>query len=105
MPPDQAGVASAIVSTSRQVGSLLGIAVMGTLVSSRSFGTGRLGHGAAITFTSATHRAWMLAIACGLGCSVAALLSTSRRGLQAAARVYSDPAHSPIGEVATEQLA
>ena len=104
MPADQAGVASAIVSTSRQVGSLLGIAVMGTLVSSRSFRTGRLSHPAALIFTSATHRAWILAIACGLGCSVAALIATSRRGLRASARVYTDPTHRSLTEVATDQL-
>jgi EmrB/QacA subfamily drug resistance transporter len=105
MPADQAGVASAIVSTSRQVGSLLGIAIMGTLVSSGSFHSGRLSHGAAITFSSATHRAWILAICCGLGCSLAAMLSTSRRGLEAAARVYQDPGLTVPGDFGAEQLA
>ena len=105
MPADQAGVASAIVSTSRQVGSLLGIAIMGTLVSSGSFHTGRLSHGGSIAFTSATHRVWILAICCGLGCSFAAMLSTSRRGLEAAARVYQDPGFVAPGELDAEQLA
>ena len=105
MPADQAGVASAIVSTSRQVGSLLGIAIMGTLVSTKSFGSGRLSRAASIGFTSATHRAWMLAILCGLGCSLAAMLSTSRRGLEAAARVYQDPSLTTPGDREAEQLA
>ena len=34
MPPAQAGVASAVISVTRQVGSLLGVAVMGDMVTS-----------------------------------------------------------------------
>jgi MFS family permease len=57
MPLSQAGVAAAIASTSRQVGSALGVAVAGTVVSaSRMNGT---------DFTMATHPIWWIMNACG----------------------------------------
>lgn len=51
MPPDQAGVASAVTSTSRQLGNMLGVAVMGALFTSSLHGElgtrlGALGIGA-----------------------------------------------------------
>jgi EmrB/QacA subfamily drug resistance transporter len=90
MPPEQAGVASATVSTSRQVGSVLGVAVMGSLVTGADLGNGRLLRSDAVAFTTSTHLAWMLVIACGVACALAASLFTGPRGLRAAARVYED---------------
>ncbi|MGC2485419.1 MAG: MFS transporter, partial [Acidimicrobiales bacterium] len=57
MPLDQAGVAGAIASTSRQVGSSLGVAVTGSIVAA---GTGS-------AFVSSSHAAWYVLA----GCSVA----------------------------------
>ena len=59
MPRAQAGVAAAVASTSRQVGSALGVAVLGSLVTSQlatSFGD----------FAAAARPAWVVVIGCGL---------------------------------------
>jgi EmrB/QacA subfamily drug resistance transporter len=90
MPPDQAGVASATVSTSRQVGSVLGVAVMGSLIAGTGVGEGPLHGSDATAFTTSTHLAWLVVTACGLVCSLIAALFTGERGLRAAARVYQD---------------
>ena len=50
MPPSQAGVAAAIASTSRQVGTALGVAVMGSAVLSALHGPLRLGFPAPATW-------------------------------------------------------
>lgn len=95
MPPDQAGVASAIASTSRQIGNVLGVAVMGSLVTGRAFGGGRLSRAASQRFTALTHHAWEVAIACGLLCTVAGVVATGRRGQRVAAAVYQDAPGPP----------
>jgi EmrB/QacA subfamily drug resistance transporter len=59
LPDDQAGVASAMISTAKQVGSVLGIAIVGTILVS---GTG--GNLAAGLVTASTLAWWLLA-ACG----------------------------------------
>ncbi|MGY1577181.1 MFS transporter [Streptomyces sp. MN13] len=56
LPPSRAGVAGAITSTARQVGSAIGIAVAGALV------TGVAPAGLA----RASHAGWLLVAACGL---------------------------------------
>lgn len=93
MPAAQAGVASAIASSSRQVGNVLGVAVMGALVTAADTGgaSGHLRGQAGAAFSSATHVAWLLGVGCALGSAVIALTCTGRRGRAAAARVYADP--------------
>jgi EmrB/QacA subfamily drug resistance transporter len=59
MPRAQAGVASAIATTSRQVGQTLGVAVVGAIV------TSRLGEAAATGLPSASRPAWWMLLACG----------------------------------------
>jgi EmrB/QacA subfamily drug resistance transporter len=59
MPPAQAGVASAVASTSRQVGQSLGVAVCGSIVAVSLHGS--LRHG----FVAASHGAWLLLAGCG----------------------------------------
>jgi MFS family permease len=100
MPPDQAGVAAATVSTSRQVGSVLGIAVMGSLVTGSGLGSGRALRVDAATFTTSTHLAWAVVVGCGVACALCAVLFTGPRGLRAAARVYEDspaPSSADLG--------
>jgi len=92
MPPDQAGVAAGTLTTSRQVGSLLGIAVMGALVTGSGSATGRFSASAARDFTEATHAAWAVALACGVLCAGAATLFAGARGQGAARRIYDDAA-------------
>jgi len=66
MPLDQAGVAGAVASTSRQVGSALGVAVTGSIVA--------LGTGA--TFVGASHGAWYVVAGCGAAVCLVGLIST-----------------------------
>ncbi|MEV8554420.1 MFS transporter [Streptomyces glaucescens] len=56
LPPSRAGVAGAITSTARQVGSAVGIAVAGALVA--DVGPAGLAH--------ASHAGWLIVTACGL---------------------------------------
>jgi EmrB/QacA subfamily drug resistance transporter len=73
MPPEQAGVAGAIASSSRQVGATIGIALVGAIV-----GTGSgLGFGPA--FAHATHPGWwLIAGLAGMLFVVGALTTTPR---------------------------
>jgi EmrB/QacA subfamily drug resistance transporter len=65
MPASQAGVASAIASTSRQVGMTLGVAVLGAITGGAL--SGAIGPG----FAAATHPAWW--VCAGLGVIILAL--------------------------------
>jgi EmrB/QacA subfamily drug resistance transporter len=60
MPRSQAGVAAAIASTSRQVGAALGVAVVGSVLSSGLAGPLATG------FTAASHGAWWIVAVCGM---------------------------------------
>jgi EmrB/QacA subfamily drug resistance transporter len=68
MPLDQAGVAGAVASTSRQVGSALGVAVTGSIVA------GGLGS----AFISSSHVAWAVIAGCGAAIILLGFLSTGR---------------------------
>jgi EmrB/QacA subfamily drug resistance transporter len=72
MPPSQAGVASAIASTSRQVGMTLGVALIGAIAGGAV--SGAIGR----DFAAATHAAWW--VITGFGCAILALgvLTTTR---------------------------
>ena len=60
MPDNQAGVAAAIASTSRQVGQALGVAITGSVL-----GTAVAAH-AHSELASASHAAWLLIAGCGI---------------------------------------
>jgi Na+/melibiose symporter-like transporter len=60
MPRAQAGVAAAIASTSRQVGSTLGVAVVGALLASSLAGSHN------VEVASATHAGWWVLAGCGV---------------------------------------
>lgn len=92
MPPTQAGVASAIASSSRQLGNVLGVAVMGAIVAHPDASRGRLSPVAAARFAASTHGAWAVAVVVAMACALVALGGTGRRGRAAAARVYLDAA-------------
>ena len=81
MPFSQAGVASGIASTSRQIGTSLGVAVTGSILAASL-------HGAALRtgFVPASHAAWLLLAACGVVVFVLGLVTTSRWALGTAAR-------------------
>jgi predicted MFS family arabinose efflux permease len=72
MPPSQAGVASAVASTSRQVGMTLGVAVIGAIAGGGVGGTiGR-------SFAAATHPAWWIIVGLGGAILVLGVLTTTR---------------------------
>jgi MFS family permease len=81
MPVSQAGVASGIASTSRQIGQCLGIAVTGSILA------GNLaGRPLQAGFVPASHAAWLLLAAMGGVVFVLALVTTSHWALGTAAR-------------------
>jgi EmrB/QacA subfamily drug resistance transporter len=80
MPRSQAGVASGIASTSRQVGSSVGVAVMGSILAANLHGPMAAG------FASATRPGWWIVAAAGVVVIALALITTSRRGKASAER-------------------
>jgi EmrB/QacA subfamily drug resistance transporter len=80
MPTDRAGAASAVASTSRQVGVSIGVALCGSLA------------GAALTapdtdFTAASRPLWFVAAALGIVITTLAIVSTSRPAIRSAERL------------------
>jgi EmrB/QacA subfamily drug resistance transporter len=71
MPDNQAGVAAAVASTSRQVGQTLGVAITGSILGS-ALGVGARGSGLA----QASHPAWWLVAGCGAAVLALGTLST-----------------------------
>jgi EmrB/QacA subfamily drug resistance transporter len=80
MPFAQAGVASGIASTSRQVGTSLGVAITGSILAANLHGPLRAG------FVSASHADWLLLTACGAAIFVLGLVTTSHWAQRTAAR-------------------
>ncbi|MFJ3692871.1 MFS transporter [Streptomyces sp. NPDC090052] len=89
MPRAQAGVAAAVASTSRQIGSTLGVAVIGAVLASGV-------SGAAHTegFAGASRTAWWIITACGLAVLVFGLL-TSGKWAQRSARRTAERLNAP----------
>jgi EmrB/QacA subfamily drug resistance transporter len=84
MPNAQAGVAAAVASTSRQVGSTLGVAVIGSAVVSVLSGPLRTG------FASASHVGWWVIAGCGVLVLGLGLLTTGGRARRTAERVAAE---------------
>ncbi|MFR9803477.1 MFS transporter [Pseudonocardia sp. RS010] len=95
MPAAQAGVASAVASTSRQVGTALGVAVIGSAVTASVVGPLPTG------LAAATHVGWAVQIGCGLAVLVLGLVTTTawaRRTATRTAELFAAPgAPSPAG--------
>jgi len=72
MPVSQAGVAAGIASTSRQVGTALGVAIAGSAVLSVLHGSLRVG------FTDASRVGWWIITGCGVVILLVGLASTGR---------------------------
>ncbi|MCF3961884.1 MFS transporter [Streptomyces fuscigenes] len=97
MPRSQAGVAAAVASTSRQIGSTLGVAVLGAVLAggvAASSGSGRASASYVHAFTDAARPAWWVLTACGFAVLVLGILTsgTWARGSaqRAAARLEQD---------------
>lgn len=80
MPRDRAGAASAITSTSRQVGVSIGVALCGSVAGSALAATN-------VGFTDAARPLWMINIGLGLAITVLAVTSTSLRAKRSAQRL------------------
>ena len=80
MPNNQAGVAAAIASTSRQVGQALGVAVTGSILGAA------VGSGIGTQLTLASHPAWWLMAGCGAGVLALGAASTGRWAQRTARR-------------------
>ena len=97
MPPSQAGVAAAVASTGRQVGSTLGVAVLGAIAGGGALGT--IGPG----FAAATHASWWVVVGLGVVIFVVGLLTTTpwalETAVQTADRLQDAPSatHQPSG--------
>jgi EmrB/QacA subfamily drug resistance transporter len=81
MPVSQAGVASGIASTSRQIGQCLGIAIAGSILAGNLRG-GPLRTG----FVPASHADWLLLASMGVVVFVLGLVTTTHWALDTAAR-------------------
>jgi EmrB/QacA subfamily drug resistance transporter len=80
MPREQAGVAAAVASTSRQVGSTLGVAIVGAVLTAQLVGPIHTG------FVAASHAGWWIIAASGLAVLVLGAATTGRRGVASAKR-------------------
>jgi predicted MFS family arabinose efflux permease len=80
MPTDRAGAASAVASTSRQVGVSLGVALCGSLAGA-ALGT------AGADFAAAARPLWFVCAGLGMVILALGLYSTSPRALRSAARL------------------
>ncbi len=81
MPRAQAGLASAIASTSRQIGSCLGVALAGAIAG------GGLAAAHGPEFAAATHPMWWVVVADGVAIVALGLVSTGARARASALRV------------------
>ena len=95
MPVAQAGVAAAVASTSRQVGSSLGVALAGSAVTSTLHGSLRTG------FVHASHAGWLIIAGSSVIVIVAGLVTTGRwaraTAARTAGRLMSDEPMVPVG--------
>jgi EmrB/QacA subfamily drug resistance transporter len=80
MPRDQAGVAAAVASTSRQIGQTLGVAVVGAAVTSALAGP------FVTAFASASHVGWWIVTGCGVAVLAVGMLTSGRWARATAAR-------------------
>ncbi|HWG63614.1 MAG TPA: DHA2 family efflux MFS transporter permease subunit [Streptosporangiaceae bacterium] len=98
MPRAQAGVAAAIASTSRQVGQSLGVAVVGSAVTSALAGPMRTG------FTAASHVGWWIITGCAVMVLAVGMITSGRWARQSAERtaerLMTDDSLAPTVDVA-----
>jgi len=98
MPRARAGTAAGIASTGRQVGSSLGVAVMGSVLAAGLHGSIAAG------FASATRPAWWIVAAMGASVLALALVTTGRAGRASATRAAAliERADRAVPEPATQ---
>jgi EmrB/QacA subfamily drug resistance transporter len=84
MPAEQAGVAAAVASTSRQVGQTLGVAVVGAIAAQGASSVGP-------SFVSNSHIGYWIVAGCGVVVLVLGLFSTTERARASARRAIRSP--------------
>ena len=92
MPREQAGVAAAVASTSRQIGPSLGVALVGALAVAGLSGPLRTG------FVDASRSSWFLLAGCGLVVLLVGLGSTTAWARSTAAATAERVADAPDDE-------
>ncbi|MEZ0342065.1 MFS transporter [Mycobacterium sp. pV006] len=80
MPLERAGAASAVTSTSRQIGVSIGVALCGSVAGGALAGT-------TTDFAAAARPLWFVCVGVGLVITALALFSTSKRALRSAERL------------------
>ncbi|MEA2481819.1 MAG: hypothetical protein QOJ07_3741 [Thermoleophilaceae bacterium] len=80
MPREQAGVAAAVATTSRQFGQAIGVAIVGAIVASGA------GSSTGAGLSAATHPAWWTLASLGATVLVLGLLATGSRATESARR-------------------
>jgi EmrB/QacA subfamily drug resistance transporter len=94
MPRQQAGVAAAVASTSRQIGQSLGVAIMGSVLNDNLHGALRAG------FVAASRPGWWIVVACGAAGVVLAIVTTGswarRTAERTAARLSPTEEKAPV---------
>lgn len=89
MPRTQAGVAAAVASTSRQIGQSLGVAVIGSLVTSAVVGSFATG------FPAASRIGWWIVVGCGAAIVLLGILTTTGWARRSAGRTAERLAQAP----------
>jgi hypothetical protein len=80
MPLDRAGAASAVTSTSRQIGVSIGVALCGSIAGPALSHTG-------VDFAASARPLWFMCIGIGVVITVLGFFSTTPRALQSAERL------------------
>jgi hypothetical protein len=79
MPLDRAGAASAVTSTSRQIGVSIGVALCGSVAGAALSGTG--------SFAASARPLWLVCVGLGVVITVLGFVSTSPRAVDSAKRL------------------
>ena len=87
MPLDRAGAASAVTSTSRQIGVSIGVALCGSIAGAALAAAGSPHGAAAVNFADAARPLWSTCVVLGIVIAGLGVVSTSSRAMESARRL------------------